>query len=48
MSTGRTLGTCPHCEAGIPGWGLLVEYETESGRGLFAECPDCEVVVTPE
>lgn len=48
VSTGRTLGACPHCETGIPATGLLIEYETEAGRDLFAECPECEVVVTPE
>lgn len=48
MSTGRTLGRCPHCEAGIPTGRLLIEYETEAGRDLFAECPECGVVVTPD
>lgn len=48
MSTGRTLGACPHCEATIPAAKLLIEYETSSGRDRFAECPACEVVVTPE
>lgn len=48
MSTSRALGACPHCEAVIPATGLLIEYETEAGRDLFAECPECEVVVTPE
>lgn len=48
VSTGRTLGTCPRCESTIPTGRLLIEYETDSGRDLFAECPGCEVVVTPD
>lgn len=47
MSTGRSLGSCPHCEADVPPGRLLIEYETKSGQDLFAECPDCGVVVTP-
>jgi hypothetical protein len=45
--TQQPLGHCPHCETRIPTSRLLVEYETSGGRGLYAECPDCEDVVTP-
>ena len=46
-STRPTLGSCPHCETGIPHHRLLIEYETTKGTSIFAECPSCEGVVTP-
>jgi hypothetical protein len=45
--TQETLGDCPHCETRIPASRLLIEYESSTGPDLFAECPDCEDVVTP-
>lgn len=49
MSTQRTpLGTCPFCEASIsPGY-PLIEYETEDGTVIYAECPDCLDVIYSE
>lgn len=45
--TQESLGNCPHCVLPIPRSRLLIEYETSNGPGIFAECPDCEDVVTP-
>lgn len=45
--TQETLGDCPHCETSIPGSRLLIEYDSSDGPDLFAECPECEAVVTP-
>ncbi|WP_449289169.1 MULTISPECIES: DUF7837 family putative zinc-binding protein [Natrialba] len=43
-----TLGDCPRCGATIPSSRLLIEYETDAGSGVFAECPACQEVVAPE
>lgn len=45
--TQDALGHCPHCATRIPARRLLVEYDAADGPGVFAECPDCEDVVTP-
>jgi hypothetical protein len=43
------LGRCPHCGEFITDVWVLVEYETEDGStGIWAECPSCEDVVSPE
>lgn len=43
------LGRCPECGEDIPrGW-LLIEYEKADGTtGIWAECPVCEAVVSPD
>lgn len=46
--TRETLGDCPDCETAIPARRLLVEYESSDGPDLFAECPACGGVVTPD
>lgn len=44
----RILGWCPECGQEIPGWGTLIEYETQTGAtSVFAECPSCSEVVHP-
>ncbi|WP_449289217.1 DUF7837 family putative zinc-binding protein [Natrarchaeobius chitinivorans] len=49
MSANRsTLGTCPRCGASIPSPQLLIEYGTDEGTGIFAECPACREVVAPD
>jgi uncharacterized C2H2 Zn-finger protein len=49
MNTSRSiLGDCPRCEAEIPARSLLIEYETADGTSSYAECPECEAVVTPQ
>lgn len=45
--TQESPGDCPHCETRIPASRLLIEYDASDGPGVFAECPDCEDVVTP-
>jgi NAD-dependent SIR2 family protein deacetylase len=47
MSTHATLGRCPRCESQIPDRRLLIEYETDDGPAMFAECPACRDVVHP-
>jgi len=44
-----SLGRCPDCgELISDGW-LLVEYTKDDGTdGVWAECPACEDVVSPE
>lgn len=43
------LGGCPECREAIPRAWLLIEYERGDGTtGVWAECPDCEAVVSPE
>lgn len=41
------VGTCPECGASIPGFRVLIEYETDEGSDMFAECRECEEVVHP-
>ena len=43
------LGRCPECEEEISTAWLLIEYEKEDGKtGIWAECPGCGTVVSPE
>lgn len=46
-TTRQPLGACPRCDATVPESSLLIEYDATDGRGVYAECPDCEDVVTP-
>ena len=41
------LGTCPACDEPIPAGRLLIEYRTDGGRAMYAECPACRDVVHP-
>jgi hypothetical protein len=48
MSTeGSTLGACPVCWTEIPEGLLLIEYEKDGDRAVYAECPSCEKPVNP-
>lgn len=42
-----TLGVCPVCNTAIPKGLLLIEYEKDGHRAVFAECPECEEPVNP-
>jgi hypothetical protein len=41
------VGACPRCETPVPPSRVLIEYEADGERRLFAECPDCRDVVDP-
>ncbi|WP_449404868.1 DUF7837 family putative zinc-binding protein [Haloplanus natans] len=42
-------GRCPKCEEGIFTVHILVEYEKDDGTtGIWAECPVCNDIVSPE
>jgi NAD-dependent SIR2 family protein deacetylase len=43
-----SLGRCPSCDASIPDYRLLIEYERDDRPAAYAECPDCGDVVRPE
>lgn len=43
-----SLGTCPFCHAEITSTDVILEYETETGPDVYAECPECRDVVNPE
>jgi len=49
MTNDSPLGCCPDCGESIPtGW-RLIDYERDDGtEGVWAECPACENVVSPE
>jgi hypothetical protein len=48
MSTEQsTLGICPTCETEIPVGLLLIQYEKDGYRAVYAECPSCEEPVHP-
>jgi len=48
-SDASELGRCPECGERIPEAWLLTKYETGGGETrLWAECPACETVVSPE
>jgi len=40
------LGTCPTCAAEIADHDVLIEYD--GGDAVYAECPDCTRVISPE
>ncbi len=50
MTNGTSeLGRCPDCGEDISAAWILVEYEKDDGStGIWAECPVCETVVSPE
>jgi len=49
MTSDASLGRCPDCGERISRAWLLVEYEKDNGTtGIWAECPSCEDVVSPE
>jgi hypothetical protein len=42
-------GRCPNCGHSISAGDVLITYERNDGTdGIFAGCPACEEVVTPE
>lgn len=43
-----TLGACPVCGTKIPAGLLLIEYERNEDRAMYAECPACEEPVHPQ
>lgn len=48
MSTHHpALGTCPNCETAISAVDVLIEYETDDGPKVYADCPGCRGVVHP-
>jgi len=48
-SDASELGRCPECGERIPETWLLIQYETSDDKTrIWAECPACETVVSPE
>ncbi|NUB91116.1 hypothetical protein HT576_08790 [Haloterrigena sp. SYSU A121-1] len=43
-----STGTCPFCQAEITTIDVILEYETETGPAVYAECPECRDVVNPQ
>jgi len=43
----RPLGWCPRCRKAIPDANLLIRYEDPTTRTVFAQCTNCDHVVTP-
>jgi len=42
------LGTCPQCGSEVCEGSVMIEYETKDGdAGVWAECPDCAMIVDP-
>ncbi|WP_449271824.1 DUF7837 family putative zinc-binding protein [Halovenus aranensis] len=41
-------GTCPSCGAEIGDRHVLIQYDTAAGPGVYAECPSCRDVISPE
>lgn len=41
------LGLCPKCTARIPESDLVIEYERQGRRSVFAHCRNCDNVVRP-
>lgn len=42
------VGVCPNCREAIRERDVLIEYQTDSGRRMFAECPGCHDVIHPD
>ena len=43
------LGNCPDCGEDVTSLSKLIEYErTDGATGIYAECPACDAVITPE
>lgn len=47
VSQRQPVGSCPECGADIPSYGVIIEYETDDGMDMFAECIECGEVVHP-
>jgi endogenous inhibitor of DNA gyrase (YacG/DUF329 family) len=42
------VGDCPDCGREIPAAYQLIEYQRADGTtGIYAECPECDKVVSP-
>jgi hypothetical protein len=49
MTENRRLGGCPNCGHAIRPIDELITYErSDESIGVYAECPSCEAVVSPE
>jgi len=46
--TASKLGVCPFCEAVIPTGTVLLEYEVNGEKRVFAECYECDEPVQPQ
>ena len=46
-SNAPTPDACPECRATVSESDVLIEYEANGGREVFAECPGCGEVVSP-
>lgn len=47
-NTTSELGTCPFCGAVISAEGILVEYDVEGEKQVFAECYERKEPVKPQ
>jgi len=43
----QALGNCPFCNARVPKYQAIIEFETNGEQRVFAECPECREVVDP-
>jgi hypothetical protein len=49
MTDDPPLGRCPKCGEELSSAYVLVEYEKDDGTtGIWAECPICDGVVSPQ
>ena len=49
MTGDPPLGNCPKCGEELSSAYVLVEYEKDDGTtGIWAECPICDEVVSPQ
>jgi hypothetical protein len=46
--TPSKLGVCPSCEAVIATEAVLLEYEVNGEKRVFAECYECDEPVQPQ
>lgn len=41
------LGRCPRCESAMTEGRVLIEYTTDTGPKVYAECPECHYIAHP-
>jgi len=47
-TSNSTLGVCPYCGSTLEAGSIILEYEVEGERRVFAECTQCNEPVHPE
>lgn len=43
-----TLGMCPYCGSPLDSGSIILEYEVDGDRRIYADCTECDEPVHPQ